>query len=113
MGAGKAMQTAAVGSACLLYTSANGRVAMGLHGYRVGIGEYGRMGRIDMPPPFLGWTPRSQEAVSYTHLLLYTSMNQNAPPKELQLKRCLSSKTRNWSFRQRIYFHLPQRDSAT
>ena len=41
--------------------NANGRVAMGLHGYRVGIGEYGRMGRIDMPPPFLGWTPRSQE----------------------------------------------------
>ena len=39
--------------------NANGRVAMGLHGYRVGIGEYGRMGRIDMPPPFLGWTPRS------------------------------------------------------
>ena len=34
--------------------NANGRVAMGLHGYRVGIGEYGRMGRIDMPPPFLG-----------------------------------------------------------
>ena len=24
--------------------NANGRVAMGLHGYRVGIGEYGRMG---------------------------------------------------------------------
>ena len=40
-------------------------------------------------------------------------MHQNAPPKELQLKRCLSSKTRNWSFRQRIYFHVPQRDSAT
>ena len=41
--------------------NANGRVAMGLHGYRVGIGEYGRMGRIGMPPPFLGWTPRSQD----------------------------------------------------
>ena len=41
--------------------NANGRVAMGLHGYRIGIGEYGRMGRIGMPPPFLGWTPRSQE----------------------------------------------------
>ena len=41
--------------------NANGRVAMGLHGYRVGIGEYGRTGRIGMPPPFLGWTPRSQE----------------------------------------------------
>lgn len=25
----------------------------------------------------------------------------------------ISSKTRNWSFRQRIYFHVPQRDSAT
>lgn len=40
--------------------NANGRVAMGLHGYRIGIGEYGRMGRLGMPPPFLGWTPRNQ-----------------------------------------------------
>lgn len=41
--------------------NANGRVAMGLHGYRIGIGEYGRIGRYGMPPPFLGWTPRQQE----------------------------------------------------
>lgn len=41
--------------------NANGRVAMGLHGYRIGIGEYGRVGRIGMPPPFLGWTPRQQD----------------------------------------------------
>ena len=41
----------------------NGRVAMGLHGYRVGVGEYGR----PMPfrphafgPGFLGWMPRQQ-----------------------------------------------------
>ena len=40
--------------------NANGRVAMGLHGYRIGIGEYGRIGRYGMPPPFLGWTPRNQ-----------------------------------------------------
>lgn len=40
--------------------NANGRVAMGLHGYRIGIGEYGHMGRLGMPPPFLGWTPRNQ-----------------------------------------------------
>ena len=40
--------------------NANGRVAMGLHGYRIGIGEYGHMGRPGMPPPFLGWTPRNQ-----------------------------------------------------
>ena len=40
--------------------NANGRVAMGLHGYRLGIGEYGRVGRMGMPPPFLGWTPRHQ-----------------------------------------------------
>ena len=40
--------------------NANGRVAMGLHGYRIGIGEYGRVGRMGMPPPFLGWTPRNQ-----------------------------------------------------
>lgn len=32
--------------------NANGRVAMGLHGYRIGIGEYGRVGRYGMPPPF-------------------------------------------------------------
>lgn len=45
--------------------NANGRVAMGLHGYRIGAGEYGRAG---MPRHFhawgngfLGWTPRQQE----------------------------------------------------
>ena len=31
--------------------NANGRVAMGLHGYRVGIGEYGRTGGYCMHPP--------------------------------------------------------------
>lgn len=48
--------------------NANGRVAMGLHGYRIGIGEYGRMhpfmplGRGHLfSPCFLGWTPRQQE----------------------------------------------------
>lgn len=40
--------------------NANGRVAMGLHGYRIGIGEYGHTGWLGMPPPFLGWTPRNQ-----------------------------------------------------
>lgn len=48
--------------------NANGRVAMGLHGNRIGVGEYGRAA---MPNPmmhrhpfgrgFLGWTPRNQE----------------------------------------------------
>lgn len=37
--------------------NANGRVAMGLHGYRIGAGEYGRLGWGDR---FLGWTPRQQ-----------------------------------------------------
>ena len=48
--------------------NANGRVTMGLHGYRIGEGEYGRMARpymgwhTDMRhTPFLGWTPRQQE----------------------------------------------------
>ena len=49
--------------------NANGRVAMGLHGYRIGTGEYGRMGRMpyahrDMwgfHHGFLGWTPRNQD----------------------------------------------------
>ena len=45
--------------------NANGRVAMGLHGYRIVIGEYGRMGRMGMPPPFLGWTPRNQLASTF------------------------------------------------
>lgn len=44
--------------------NANGRVAMGLHGYRVGVGEYGR-GMMPRPhafgPGFLGWTPRQQD----------------------------------------------------
>ncbi|MCM1511132.1 MAG: hypothetical protein NC116_10525 [Clostridium sp.] len=56
--------------------NANGRVAMGLHGYRIGVGEYGRIaphipqhrhGPMPyMPIPhmmgysFLGWTPRQQ-----------------------------------------------------
>lgn len=60
--------------------NANGRVAMGLHGYRIGVGEYGRMSedghhREDHPRmpygwqamdrggfhhPLLGWTPRQQ-----------------------------------------------------
>ena len=50
--------------------NANGRVAMGLHGYRIGVGEYGReaMDRRGLHPMmgpqgdrFLGWTPRQQE----------------------------------------------------
>ena len=47
--------------------NANGRVAMGLHGYRVGVGEYGRepMDRGMMwghpDRDMLGWTPRQQE----------------------------------------------------
>lgn len=48
--------------------NANGRVTMGLHGYRIGVGEYGRMARPFMGwytdrrhVPFLGWTPRQQE----------------------------------------------------
>ena len=40
--------------------NANGRVAMGLHGYRIGIGEYGHMGPTGYAPSFLGWTPREQ-----------------------------------------------------
>lgn len=47
--------------------NANGRVAMGLHGYRIGSGEYGCVG-MPMHPfhpichGFLGWTPRHKEA---------------------------------------------------
>ena len=50
--------------------NANGRVAMGLHGYRIGVGEYGRLPwnkrhvHMMMDPyhgRFLGWTPRCQE----------------------------------------------------
>ena len=41
----------------------NGRVAMGLHGYRVGVGEYGRpfpMRPHALGAGFLGWMPRQQ-----------------------------------------------------
>lgn len=64
--------------------NANGRVVMGLHGYRIGVGQYGRIAPRHMPPHmhsfphgphaplpympiphmmgygFLGWTPRQQ-----------------------------------------------------
>lgn len=45
--------------------NANGRVAMGLHGNRIGVGEYGRvpypvMCRHPFGRGFLGWTPRNQ-----------------------------------------------------
>lgn len=52
--------------------NANGRVAMGLHGYRIGVGEYGRNPTpsfrhgwkamcMGSHVPFLGWTPRQQD----------------------------------------------------
>ena len=46
--------------------NANGRVAMGLHGYRIGTGEYGRTGYGNacshgFGAAFLGWTPRQQD----------------------------------------------------
>ena len=45
--------------------NANGRVTMGLHGYRIGEGEYGRTARPLMDlwvrRGMLGWTPRNQE----------------------------------------------------
>ncbi|MGL5253904.1 MAG: hypothetical protein ACRC9L_02605 [Brevinema sp.] len=52
--------------------NANGRVAMGLHGYRIGVGEYGRNPAptfrqgwratcMGGPASFLGWTPRQQD----------------------------------------------------
>ena len=49
--------------------NANGRVAMGLHGYRIGMGEYGRMPHVPgvhrdfwgHHHGFLGWTPRHQD----------------------------------------------------
>ena len=47
--------------------NANGRVTMGLHGYRVGVGEYGRVpfdrrgGFLPMTHRMLGWTPRQQD----------------------------------------------------
>ena len=45
--------------------NANGRVTMGLHGYRIGEGEYGRTASPLMDlwarRSMLGWTPRNQE----------------------------------------------------
>lgn len=44
--------------------NANGRVAMGLHGYRIGIGEYGRVGRYGMPPLSSDGLPDSRKAIT-------------------------------------------------
>ena len=45
--------------------NANGRVVMGLHGYRIGVGEYGRTASPFMDlwarRSMLGWMPREQE----------------------------------------------------
>lgn len=45
--------------------NANGRVTMGLHGYRIGEGEYGRVASpyrdLWARRSMLGWTPRNQE----------------------------------------------------
>ena len=41
--------------------NANGRVVMGLHGYRIGTGEYGRQPNMWNRYGILGWTPRMQD----------------------------------------------------
>lgn len=41
--------------------NANGRVVMGLHGYRIGTGEYGRQPNMLNRYGILGWTPRMQD----------------------------------------------------
>ncbi len=41
--------------------NANGRVVMGLHGYRIGTGEYGRQPNMWNHYGILGWTPRMQD----------------------------------------------------
>ena len=41
--------------------NANGRVVMGIHGYRIGVGEYGRPAGMWGRYGILGWTPRMQD----------------------------------------------------
>ena len=66
--------------------NANGRVAMGLHGYRIGVGEYGRMpidGRSPLRhffgPAFLGWTPRQQAGFHMRRIGPAMFMQNGAP----------------------------------
>lgn len=86
--------------------NANGRVAMGLHGYRIGAGEYGRpermsarqtvmagfplaprhCGNIDYPRGFLGrltgwlgWTPRQQDGFHLRRMGGELRMSNGAP----------------------------------
>lgn len=66
--------------------NANGRVAMGLHGYRIGSGEYGRiipaavtgLG-IGFGPRFLGWTPRQQDGYHLRNIGGRPFMQNGAP----------------------------------
>ena len=65
--------------------NANGRVAMGLHGYRIGVGEYGRMPYDNTIPlrqlwgyHFLGWTPRQQDGF-HMRRIKDTMFMQGAP----------------------------------
>ena len=66
--------------------NANGRVAMGLHGYRIGVGEYGRTAafghyplRHFFGPSFLGWTPRNQDGFHMRRIGPAMFMQPGAP----------------------------------
>ena len=66
--------------------NANGRVAMGLHGYRIGVGEYGRTAafghyplRHFFGPSFLGWTPRNQDGFHMRRIGPAMFMQRGAP----------------------------------
>ena len=66
--------------------NANGRVAMGLHGYRIGVGEYGRVATMGhypwrhfFGPSFLGWTPRNQDGFHMRRIGPAMFMQRGAP----------------------------------
>ena len=55
-----------------------------------------------------------EEAFSRKDLMLLDDSDESKrTSKGIAVEKMPFSKTRNWSFRQRIYFHVPQRDSAT
>lgn len=56
-----------------------------------------------------------EEAFSRKDLMLLDVIldESKRTSKGIAVEKMPFSKTRNWSFRQRIYFHVPQRDSAT
>lgn len=103
--------------------NANGRVTMGLHGYRIGEGEFGRMARPFMGwytdrrhIPFLGWTPRQQEGYHLRRIggeLFYggAPMVATRPDGRMKPGELMNGGYGFYYKRQQAQTALPQRDA--